>query len=232
MKTFLLAAGLGTRLKPVTNTIPKCLVPIHGRPLLAWWMDLFEKHHIDEVLINTHYLPIPVRKYLKSYNELKTGTTLIEFYEDKLLGSGGTVLRNRNFIGNDENFLICYADNLTNVDLSKIIDFHISHKGILTMGLFHTNNPTGCGIAALDGKNRICEFEEKPKHPKSNLANAGIYVVNKKIFEYIPNKSVVDFGKDVLPLLVNEMYGYTINEYLLDVGTITNYEKAQREWQG
>lgn len=232
MKAFLLAAGLGTRLRPLTNKIPKCLIPIHGRPLLSWWMDLFEKYHLHEVLINTYYLPRPVQEYIKSYNELKTGTTLVEFHECELLGSGGTVLKNKKFIGSDENFLICYADNLTNVDLSKMIDFHISHKGILTMGVFYTNNPTGCGIAALNADGRICEFEEKPKQPKSNLANAGIYVVNKAIFEYIPNKPVVDFGKDVLPLLVNKMYGYTINEYLLDVGTIINYEKAQREWQG
>jgi len=231
MKAFLLAAGLGTRLKPITDNVPKCLVSIHGRPLLAWWMDLFEKHHIEEVLINTHYLPIPVQKYIKSYNKLKTGTTLVEFYESKLLGSGGTVLNNRNFIGNDENFLVCYADNLTNANLAKMIAYHMSHEGVLTMGLFHTNNPTGCGIAALDAEGRICEFEEKPQRPTSNLANAGIYVVNKKIFEYIPKKSVVDFGKDVLPLLVNKMCGYIIDEYLLDIGTMENYKKAQREWQ-
>lgn len=232
MKAFLLAAGLGTRLRPITNTIPKCLLPIHNRPLLSWWMDLFEQYHIDEVLINTHYLPILVQDYIKSYNKLKTGTTLVEFYEDELLGSGGTVLSNKEFICKDEDFLICYADNLTNVNLAKMIDYHKSHKGILTMGLFYTNNPTGCGIAALDTEGRICEFEEKPQQPKSNLANAGIYIVNKAIFDYIPNKPVVDFGKDILPLLVDKMYGYTINEYLLDVGTMANYEKAQREWQG
>lgn len=101
------------------------------------------------------------------------------------------------------------------------------------MALFYTNLPEQCGIAALDEKGRIVEFEEKPLKPKSNLANAGLYIARKEIFHYLPEKNrQLDFGKDVLPLLVGKMYGWQAEGYLLDVGTMENYEKANREWHG
>ena len=99
------------------------------------------------------------------------------------------------------------------------------------MALFRTNTPEQCGIAKLDDAGKIVSFVEKPKRPESNLANAGIYVVDKKIFNYIPNKAMVDFGKDVLPLLIGKMYGYEINDYLVDIGTMESYQRAQGEWQ-
>lgn len=232
MKAFLLAAGYGTRLRPLTNTTPKCLVPICGRPLLAWWIQLFEKYNIQEVMVNTHYLLNPVRKFISNHNKNTSKVKIKEFYEPLLLGSGGTILANKNFVDGEKEFLICYADNLTNVNLENIISFHKQKNSILTMGLFHTNKPKECGIAAIDRNNLIYEFVEKPKNPKSNLANAGIYVTNNEIFNYIPNIQPCDFGKDVLAKLVNKMYGYEIKEYLLDIGNLDNYQKAQEEWQG
>ncbi len=230
MKAFLLAAGYGTRLRPLTNTIPKCLVPICGKPLLAWWVDLFEKYDVKEVMINTHYLPDAVREFIKRHNQKNKQVKLIEFYEPELLGSGGTILANKAFVENEEDFLICYADNLTNLNLKKLVEFHKTQTSLLTMALFHTNKPKECGIAAIDENGLIYEFVEKPQFPKSNLANAGVYVTNRNIFKYIPVKQTCDFGKDVLPKLVNKMYGYQINDYLLDIGNLDNYEKAQKEW--
>jgi mannose-1-phosphate guanylyltransferase len=231
MKAFLLAAGYGTRLKPLTNTIPKCMVPIQGKPLLEWWMLLLAKHNITEVLLNTHYLPDQVHQYIQDFNVNHCKIKIHEFYEPVLLGSGGTVQANKKFVDGEDAFLICYADNLTNVDLSAMVDFHKQKRCILTMGLFHTNNPQGCGIASINDKGMIYEFIEKPEHPQSNLANAGIYVASPAIFAYFPNKKEVDFGKDVLPLLINKMCGYEIKDYLLDIGTWTNYDKAQKEWK-
>jgi len=230
MKAFLLAAGLGTRLRPLTNTIPKCMVPIQGRPLLAWWMDLFEQHHIREVLINTHYLPDPVRKFIHNYNAQHHAVTLVESYEKELLGSGGTVLANKSFVKDEKDFLICYADNLTDANLTEMIEFHRQHTCVITMGLFRTNNPKGCGIASCDAEGNIIEFEEKPVQPKSNLANAGIYIANQCIYKYLPQREFLDFGKDVIPMLIGKMVGYPIRQFLLDIGTKSNYEKAQEEW--
>lgn len=233
MKAFLMSAGLGTRLRPITNTIPKCMVPIKGRPLLSWWMELFEKHNVSDVLINTHYLAEPVRNFISSYNRQSNKVRIYESYEPTLLGSAGTLKENKKFVEDESSFLICYADNLTNINLSELIFWHEQVNPVLTMGLFYTNNPTGCGIATLNDKHIITEFVEKPKHPASNLANAGIYVAGQEIFNYIPaGKGETDMGKDVLPLLIGKMAGYEIKDYLLDIGTIGNYQKAQEEWQG
>lgn len=231
MKAFLLAAGYGTRLQPLTNTIPKCLVPIQGRPLLGWWFELLRSHGISEVLVNTNYLPEPVREFIAQQNRTQNGLTAYEYYEPKLLGSGGTIRENRDFVAGEESFLICYADVLTNADLSEFERFHNAHDGMLSMALFHTNLPHQCGIAALDQNARITEFEEKPAHPKSDLANAGIYLARQTIFDLLPEKPVLDFGLDVLPRLIGHMFGWLTEGYLIDIGTMENYERANKEWK-
>ena len=231
MKAFLLAAGFGTRLRPLTDNTPKCLVPIQGKPLLEWWLLLLKKHGINEVLINTHYLAEQVQDFVTRYNEKHNDMKITVFYEPVLLGSGGTVRANKDFIGNNSNFLICYADNLTNINLSNLISSHKKNKSILTMALFRSENPEQCGIAVLDDNNKIVDFVEKPSNPVSDLANAGVYVANNEIFKFFPDNSFCDFGNDILPKLIGQMSGYETNDFLLDIGTPKNYEKAQKEWK-
>lgn len=231
MKAYLLAAGYGTRLRPMTDTIPKCLVPIHGQPLLGWWFDLLRRHGVTEVLVNTHYLPEPVRAYMDEYNRCGTGLTAYETYEPELLGSGGTIRANRDFVEGEKDFLICYADNLTDANLTSFRKCHEAHDGPLTMALFHTNVPKQCGIAEVDAAGRITAFTEKPDEPKSDLANAGMYMADSRIFEYLDDdKPLLDFGKDVLPKLVGQMYGWNTEGYLIDIGTLENYKRANEEW--
>ena len=148
-----------------------------------------------------------------------------------MLGSGGTVRENKDFIGNEKEFCICYADNLCNVKLRDMIAYHRIHKGLLTMALFRTNIPKQCGIAKVNKDGKIIEFTEKPECPESNLANAGIYVADRRILEYFPEGEIVDFGKDILPRLTGLMYGWEINDYLIDIGTINNYKRAKEEWK-
>lgn len=229
MKAFLLAAGKGTRLRPLTNKIPKCLVPIQGRPLLHYWLTLCGSSGINEVLINVHHLADHVLDYLRSNT---FGLNVVPFYEERLLGSAGTVAANRWFVEGEDDFFIFYADNLTNLDLRRFLDFHKKRRALFTMGLFRTNCPAQCGIATLDEEDIITEFIEKPEMPKTDLANAGIYLAGEELFDYIPDKETVDFGHDVVPNLVNRMHGYVISDYLVDVGTLENYERAQREWRG
>jgi len=230
MKAVLLAAGKGTRLRPLTDTIPKCLIPIGGEPMLTIWLRLLKKHGVEEVLINTHYRAGLVDDFLASDN---SGVKVKAVYEEELLGSAGTVLANRDFFNYKEAFFIIYADNLTNLDLTRMAEFHRSKnkEGLLTMGLHRAANPQACGIAAINKENLVTSFIEKPEHPESDLANAGVYVAGQGIFDYIPHrKEVVDLGFDVLPILVNKMYGYEIEEYLLDIGTLENYKRANKEW--
>jgi len=226
-KAFLLAAGLGTRLKPVTDQIPKCLVPICGKPLLAWWIDLMERHGIKEVLINLHYLSNQVEEFIYSY---PTKIKFQLFYEEKLLGSGGTLRENKNFVKNEEAFFILYADNLTNYDLTLFSEFHENNKQLLSMALFETENPTVCGIAELDDNNVIINFEEKPQYPKSNLANAGLYIAKPDIIDLIPNMEVTDIGYNLLPKLIGNMAGWKSKNFLIDIGTLENLNKANNEW--
>jgi len=228
MKAFLLAAGEGRRLRPLTDTTPKCLVPINGTPLLSLWLELCRTHRITEILINLHHLHEKVLSFLKGS---ACGVKVTAVYEEKLLGSAGTVARHRPFVAGEEDFFILYADNLTNVDLGKMLRFHRRLKSLFTMGLFRTEQPREKGIVALDNDSRVIQFVEKPANPPSNLANAGIYIASQEIYRHLPAGDFLDFGFDVLPKLVGQMHGYVIGDYLLDIGTHSTYQQAQREWQ-
>jgi len=229
VKAFLLAAGLGTRLRPLTNTVPKCLVPIAGRPLLAHWIALLQRHGFDEVLVNVHHLPDAVRRFIGS----RTWPVRVSVFEEPvLLGSAGTVRANAPWVEDGRPFLVAYADNLTNVDLSALMAAHEARRPLLTMGLFRSEAPELCGIAEVEGGREsgpIVSFEEKPERPRSNLANAGLYVTDGRILARIPDRSPADFGRDVLPGLVGEMYGHIIDGWLIDVGTPESYGRAQRQ---
>jgi mannose-1-phosphate guanylyltransferase len=238
MKAFLLAAGKGTRLRPYTDTLPKCLMPIQGKPLLEIWMDLFMAHGVDRVLINTHHFAEQVVQAAERLTENKA-IEITTVYEPELLGSGGTILENRDFIDAGEDFLIAYADNLTDINLSAMAAFHRNQKAagkLLTMGLFKTATPEACGIAVLNANHTITGFEEKPKNPESNLANAGIYVAAYNVLEACHeirqsvSGRIFDFGFHVLPRLKGRMGGYVIKEFLTDIGTVEAYECALKEW--
>jgi mannose-1-phosphate guanylyltransferase len=228
MKAFLLTAGLGTRLHPITHTLPKCLVPIAGKPLIDWWFLSMQKAGVTEVLINLHHLPDMVMEHV---NSLDTNIKVEFSYEPILLGSAGTLVANKAFVANETSFFIFYGDNLTNTSLSNLYDFHVAQPHGFTMALFETNNPGGCGIVSLNEQFTITHFEEKPAHPVSNLANAGLYVASPAVIDIIDGtKTPADIGFDLLPLLVNKMSGYKINDYLIDIGTHKNLEKARQEF--
>jgi mannose-1-phosphate guanylyltransferase len=227
MKAFLLAAGLGRRLQPLTLDIPKCLLPIRGTPLLGIWLRLLQQYDVAEVLINTHHLAEQVEAFVKKNSE---GLQIRVTYEPEVLGSGGTLLRNRHFVDGERAFYVLYSDNLTNIDLSAILRFHESHKGIVTVGLRRMDMPQTRGIAVIDSESRVVEFEEKPTHPKSDLANTGILVASPGLFEYIPDRLPCDIGYDVLPRLVGHAYGFILEGYLRDIGTLESYKLAQSEW--
>lgn len=237
MKAFLLAAGLGTRLRPLTETLPKCLAPVGGRPLLDYWLELLERHGVVEALVNLHHLPEAVEAYLARQ---PYAVQVHTFYEPELLGSAGTVVANRAWVGGEEAFCVIYADNLSDVDLSGLWACHRRHRPCLTMALFESPCPEQCGIAELDAQGRIVRFTEKPSQPKSNLANAGVYIVSQPTLQWMVEvrdkqkeegqaPGAFDFGHDVLPHLVGRMQGFRWSGYHLDIGTWENYERAQRD---
>lgn len=225
-KAFLLAAGLGTRLRPLTDEVPKCLIPIHGAPLLNIWLSFCESLGVHDVLINTHHLADKVKRWAQEQN---SSVHISLFHEAALLGSAGTIAANRKFVGDSSDFYIFYADNLVHTDLTPLQRLHASHSGAATVGLFRSPKPQDCGVVTLDAAGRVLSFEEKPSHPKSNLANAGIFIARTSLFDFLP-AGFADLGKDVMPRLVGSMWGQVLGGFLLDIGTHSNYARALREW--
>jgi mannose-1-phosphate guanylyltransferase len=227
MKAFLLAAGIGNRLRPITDTIPKCMVTIDDQPLLDIWLDTFNRAGVDEVLVNLHYLHDVVRRHIVT----RTGPPAVRLvYEPELLGSAGTLLANRKWAAGDDFFLACNADNLTNFELRDLIDVHRSGDQVATLAAFHSENPSAGGVLEVDGAGRMIGFTEKPPQPASDLVNAGIYAFTPAVLDGIRGHAPVDIGYDLLPALVGQARVVPIDGYFRDIGTPEAYRRARKEW--
>jgi mannose-1-phosphate guanylyltransferase len=227
MKAFLLAAGVGSRLRPITDTIPKCMVAIDGQPLLDIWLDAFDRAGIDEVLVNLHHLPDVVRRHLAA----RTGPPAVRtIFEPELLGSAGTLIANRDWVGGDEPFLACYADNLTDFDLRSLIQAHGQHDAIATLTVFHSERPWAGGVVEVDGAGRVIGFVEKPANPVSDLTNAGMYAFHPSVLDEIDGLPPKDIGFDLLPRLVGRARAVLVEGYFRDIGTADAYRRAREEW--
>lgn len=227
MRAFLLAGGRGERLRPLTLTTPKCLVPIDGVPLLGIWLDLLDRNGITDVLVNVSHHVDQVRTFLRARPR---GPRVELVVEPAPMGTAGTVVANRSFIQGARDFWILYADNLTDLAMAPMLRAHREHGGLLTMGLFRAPEPSAAGIVSLAADGRVIGFEEKPAHPQSNLANAGVYVATPELLECVPHRDQLDFGLDVFPALVGRLYGYVIDDFLMDVGTPITLDRARRAW--
>jgi len=229
MIAFLLAAGNGTRLRPLTDSIPKCLLPIQGVPLLEIWLNNCKAAGITDVLVNAHAHAETVKQFAATQ---KSGVTVNVVEEPRLLGSAGTLAQNRAFVGGEEAFLVLYGDVLTNVDLRGMLAFHRQKNLSATLGIYPVPDPTRCGVVSMDENSVIQEFVEKPERPVSDLAFSGVMIGGQEIFDFLPDRRPADIGFDVLPKMAGKMAGYRISEYLIDSGTLENYQAAQRSWPG
>jgi len=227
VKAFLLAAGVGSRLRPITDAIPKCMVMIDDRPLLDVWLDAFDRAGVDEVLVNLHHLPDVVRDHIAA----RPGPPVVRtFFEPVLLGSAGTLAANRDWVGGEEMFLACYADNLTDFDLRSLIDEHREHDAIATLTVFHSEKPSAGGVVEVAGDGTVAGFVEKPAEPASDLTNAGMYAFHPRVLDEIAGPTPSDIGFHLLPLLVGRARAMLVEGYLRDVGTIEAYRRAREEW--
>jgi mannose-1-phosphate guanylyltransferase len=241
VRVLLTAAGVGSRLKPITDSLPKALVPIAGKPLLQYWFDAFAHAGIRHVLVNTHHMPEQIRAFLHAQNA--TGRfDAFETYEPTLLGSAGTISANEAFVPRDGgDVLIIYSDNLSNVDLKKFLVFHRSHGDPFTMLLFRAQFPEKSGIAEVAADGKVLSFVEKPKQPKSDLANAGMYAMSAAMWREIASWKAFDIGFDVLPRIVASGRMRAIEHakvardgkpYHRDIGTQESLEIANAEAPG
>ena len=226
MKVILLAAGFGTRLRPLTNNLPKCLVPIKGKPLLQIWLENLTSTGLNIFLINTHYLSNQVESFIKK-SEFKDMCILK--YEKKLLGTAGTLLANTNFINEDDCMLI-HADNYCLADINLFIKAHNNRPEycLMTMLTFRTNDPSSCGIVELDNDKVVVDFHEKIKLPPGNIANGAVYILSNELINYLKNDipNATDFSNDIIPLLRGRIYTYETSEIFIDIGSPETYSKA------
>jgi mannose-1-phosphate guanylyltransferase len=218
---MLLGAGLGTRLRPITNELPKPMVPILGEPVMGHILRLLERHGFREVISNVHYLPDTIRNYFRDGSDY--GVQLEYSLEEELLGTAGGVRNVHDFLG-DETFLIISGDALTDIDLSALWARHRQAGGIGTLALKKVEDPSQLGVVILNEDGRIQGFQEKPDPAEalSDLGSCGIYVFEPEIFDHFPEKDFVDWAQDVFPTLLDRdipLFGHEIAEYWNDVGS-------------
>lgn len=235
LKAFLLAAGRGERLRPLTDITPKCLLPINGTPLLQIWLEHLAHSGIDEVLINTHWLHEKVHDFVEKWSAGHSSMKIFLSYEPELLGSAGTIQTHRQWAGMDP-FFIIYADNLTNFDLQKMLSFHRKNRQPLTIRIYKGADPKRAGIVCLDKNDIVIDFEEKPLKPKTDLGAGGIYIADHRIFAYYPRQTgagssgALDLSYHVLPKMTGKMKAYASDEFSMDIGTPDSYAEAQKIW--
>lgn len=229
MRAYLLAGGRGERLRPLTDRVPKCLAPVGGRPLLAYWLSLCRREGVTDVLLNVSHHFDMVEGFLASWPEATPRVTVVRELEPS--GTATTVKRERWFSVGAPDVWVFYADNLSDLRLGPMRRLHDSHADPLTVGLFHTPSPSSAGIVELDADGRIVSFVEKPANPRSDLANAGVYLMRSAVFDAIPDgPGLVDFGQHVLPTLVGRMHGYVIPDFHEDIGTPERLVHATAGW--
>ncbi|MBU1042264.1 MAG: nucleotidyltransferase family protein [Proteobacteria bacterium] len=232
MNVILLAAGLGTRLLPLTAVLPKCLMPIHGRPQLEYWLRALSQTQgafEADIVVNTHYLPELVREYLE-HSPWDGRVRLV--HEAELLGTGGTLLANSFPSGGP--VMLVHADNLCSADLQAFMAAHANRSPgtVMTMMSFRTDAPKTCGILDLDKRGVVRAFHEKVADPPGNLANAAVYIVEPEVTAYIAGlgRRVVDFSTEVIPHFLGRIQSWENDGYHRDIGNVDSFLAAQEEF--
>ena len=233
MRAFILAAGLGTRLRSLGLDVPKVMVPIGGKPLLEHHIELLRAQGIRDVIVNLHFLPEKVTGYFGDGS--KWGVRLTYSHERELLGTAGAVKKMESAL-RDGTFIVLYGDNLVRVDFAPLLEFHRSRQALATVALFESPEPWTGGVVEMAADGRITRFVEKPD-PKSistNLISAGIFVLEPQVLDGIPAGCFYDFGRDVFPELLaagKPLYAMKPDAYVQDVGTPERLAKAQRDFE-
>jgi mannose-1-phosphate guanylyltransferase/mannose-1-phosphate guanylyltransferase/phosphomannomutase len=217
---MVMAAGLGTRLRPLTHVLPKPMVPIANRPVLHHLLNLLVRHDIREVGINIHVFPELIKSYFGDGSAL--GMAIRWSEEKELLGTAGGTKLLEDYWGR-EPILITSGDGLHDVDVTALIGHHRRNGGLATLAVKPVDDPSAYGVVILDRDTRIKGFQEKPNRDeaRSDLANCGVYVIEPELLDRIPPNTFYDFGQDVWPALVaagEPIYGYTTMAYWNDVG--------------
>lgn len=223
-KAVILAGGYGTRLRPLTFTTPKVMIPLVNKPVIGYIVDYLAGYGLKDIVITTNYLREQTINYLGKRKDLK-----ISYPEEPSpLGTAGSVKN----AGITDTMLIIQGDNVTDIDLRKVMKFHEAHGRLVTIALLPVPNPSLYGIAEIEASGRINNFKEKPAPGDcfSNLANTGLYIIEPEAMDYVPEDSAFDFSKDLFPILVakKEVFGCVVDGFWTDVGSPEGYMEASR----
>lgn len=227
MKAMVLAAGLGTRLRPITEDRPKCLMPLGGRPLLDWTLRWLRASGVGECIINLHHCPDKVRQFVG--DGAQYGLRVHYSYEPELLGTAGAVKKVADFF--NEPFYVIYSDNFSQWDISKLKIAYERHSAISTVAVHSRDDVTQSGMVELDQDNKILRLVEKPKpeNVTSHYVSAGFFYLNPKVLDYMPDGKFCDFGFNVFPAMIRAgepIYAVKIEDPIIGIDTKESYKKA------
>lgn len=230
MKAIVLAGGEGQRLRPLTQSRPKPLLPIAGRPCVDFVLRSLVNSGVKELMITTAYMS---DRLIRAIAEgLGYDASIVYSFEGTPAGTAGSVKRVADFI--DDTFVVAMGDVLVDLDVRPLIDFHRRHKSVATIALTEVEDPTEYGIAGLGKDGRIERFKEKPRPEEafSHLVNAGIYVLEPQVLDLIPEKTKFDFSKDVFPKMLAKglaLHGMKIEGIWVDIGRPKDLIRASLE---
>ncbi|MDP7207892.1 MAG: NDP-sugar synthase [Candidatus Bathyarchaeota archaeon] len=229
MKALVLAGGFGTRLRPLSCTRPKMLFPLANQSMLDWTIKNLSEGGVDTIVLAVNYMAEALVRY---FGPTKFNVGIIYSREARPLGTGGPIKKAKENLVNGEPFLVLNGDVISDIDYRRLVEFHKSNDGIATIALVRVSDPSRYGAVELDDNNKVSRFVEKPEFGKapSNLINAGIYVFDKEIMDYIEDGGKVSTEKEVFPILAKEgkLYGYEVHGLWLDVGVPESYLEANR----
>lgn len=227
MRALLLCAGKGTRLLPLTEIFPKCLMPINGRPLLDYWLQMLCDAGIERILVNLHHHADQIKQFIAGSPYAARVSTV---YEPELLGTAGTLLANRGFFG-DAPILLAHGDNLTILDVDAMLDAHRARPRAceITMMTFVTHDPRSCGIVETSADGVVTAFHEKVPAPPGNVANGAVYILQPSVVGFLVGlgKQTIDFSTEVIPAHMNRIFVYHNAAYHRDIGTLESLLMAQ-----
>jgi len=232
-KAYILAGGEGVKMRPFTHEIPKTLLPVKGKPILEYQIELLKNADIREIFILVGHLGEKIKYHLGDGSKFGVKISYLE-QKKRTIGTGYALYLAKNFLFK-ETFLVFYGDELIEIHLKDFIDFHLSSGGVATLALSSIEKPSLIfyGVAKLRGR-KIVEFLEKPQKKKgiSQVLSAGVFCFEPKIFDYLSPKTNLSLEKDIFPRLAKEgkLCGYLFEGKWFDVGTPEIYEKAIKEW--
>ncbi len=218
MKAVIMAGGLGTRLRPLTNVMPKHALPVFGKPMIEYVIESMVAGGFKDIILTTGHIYNKIIEVVGDATQY--GAKAVYSIESRPLGTAGSVKRVQAFL--DDTFVVGSGDVLADVNIKELYDFHKKRGALATMALTEVENPTEYGIVGLDKKGKIIKFKEKPLEYEvfSNLINAGIYILEPEALDYVPAETMFDFSKNLFPVLLEKgvLYGKKIEGLWRDVG--------------